>query len=187
MFPGEPAPRATTADWETATEVAAFTGTEELAVLADAEDGATEEATEDATEDATEEAAEATEEAPEATDEAAEATAEATEDVADATTAPPLTDDAEAEVDEAAVEEDEEEDEAEQVKSYKGVVLPVVTPKEGAAPLSFRVYHQVLVCPNSLQPTASQYDFALAVEGTACPLVGPLAGHPVSVTQTGLP
>lgn len=56
-----------------------------------------------------------------------------------ATTVVPVVE-VEVEVAEAEVEDEDEEEEALQVKSKRGVVLPVVTPKLGLAPLSFKVY-----------------------------------------------
>lgn len=59
-------------------------------------------------------------------------------------------------------------------------------PKLGLAPASWRMYHQVLVLPNSEQPTWSQNFLAFSTEAVALFSWGPLTGQPVSVIQTGL-
>jgi len=70
-----------------------------------------------------------------------------------------VAEDLETEVEVEDEEDDEDEDEtAEQLRSYRGVVLSddPTTPKLGAVPASSRVYHQILVLPNRGQPTSSQ-------------------------------
>ena len=77
-------------------------------------------------------------------------------DVADAEAdAEPAATEEDVAVDDAAEDEDDEEDVvALQVKSYRGVLEPVVRPKLGEAPASLRVYHQVLYLPKRRsQPT----------------------------------
>lgn len=90
------------------------------------------------------------------------------------------------------VAEDDEDADALQERSKSGVELRVdpTTPKLGegvSGAASCKVYHQVFVDPKSEHPTSSQYAFAFSREATACPLVGPLTGQPVSVIQTGFP
>jgi hypothetical protein len=78
------------------------------------------------------------------------------------------------------------------LRSYRGFVLapsiPPATENEGEAPSSFRMYHQKLMQrDSSSQAISCQNLAAFSMLGTAWSSSLPLTGHPVSVTQRGLP
>jgi len=97
--------------------------------------------------------------------------------------------------DEDAEEEDDEDLEGAslQLKSYNGLEPKLVPTSPNAGWVgsvfsSTSVYHQTFVFPKRvLHPTSSQYVLAFVVLASALPLCLPATGHPVSVTQTGLP